>query len=220
MSIAAARDEVMRLDAERRRLLAELELVSSTSPLPSDAPLVDEEGFPRADANIFSVREARQRAVMLRNDCRAVDAALAVALEKLHAAQALAGSAKLPPAQEAPSSKLHEAPASLQAPAPISWGQPFARVGSVSARSPAAVAGLQPGDRLVAVGILAVADAGGLAPTLQTVAHEVASARNGSLPVVVLRRGHAGEDEIVSLLVRPREWVGGQGLLGCMLLPL
>ena len=61
---------------------------------------------------------------------------------------------------------------------------------------------------------------GGPAPTLQTVAAEVAGARNGTLHVVVLRRGQAAQEETMALLVRPREWAGGQGLLGCMLLPL
>lgn len=47
-------------------------------------PLVDSQGFPRADIDVYAVRHARVRIIELRNDLRAVIDELAVALEKVY----------------------------------------------------------------------------------------------------------------------------------------
>ena len=46
-------------------------------------PLVDREGFPRDDIDIYAVRRARVRIIELRNDLKAVMDALGKALEKV-----------------------------------------------------------------------------------------------------------------------------------------
>lgn len=47
-------------------------------------PLVDREGFPRGDIDVFAVRHARVRIIELRNDMTTVMNDIAKALETLH----------------------------------------------------------------------------------------------------------------------------------------
>lgn len=49
------------------------------------APLVDEEGFPRADVDVYTVRHARHTVVVGQNDIKAITNLLQVKLEELHA---------------------------------------------------------------------------------------------------------------------------------------
>jgi Nas2 N_terminal domain len=81
--------------AERARTLMarkeslEAELDSQLSILKSNnvtlnSPLVDREGFPRADIDIWAVRHARVRAIELRNDLNAVMDEIGKALEGVY----------------------------------------------------------------------------------------------------------------------------------------
>jgi hypothetical protein len=49
------------------------------------APLVDDEGFPRADIDVYEVRRHRQSVIRLRNDRRALSDQMERALHELHA---------------------------------------------------------------------------------------------------------------------------------------
>jgi 26S proteasome non-ATPase regulatory subunit 9 len=49
------------------------------------APLVDEEGFPRADVDVYTVRDARHTVVVGQNDIKALTNLLQTKLEDLHA---------------------------------------------------------------------------------------------------------------------------------------
>jgi 26S proteasome non-ATPase regulatory subunit 9 len=67
----------------------ELELESQLSILKANnatmqTPLVDREGFPRADMDIWAVRTARVRIMELRNDLRDVMDAIGKALERIY----------------------------------------------------------------------------------------------------------------------------------------
>ncbi|CDR95334.1 hypothetical protein, conserved [Babesia bigemina] len=46
--------------------------------------LIDEEQYPRADVDIYAVREARHRVRCLENDLRSIESQLQSALEELH----------------------------------------------------------------------------------------------------------------------------------------
>ena len=50
-----------------------------------NAALVDEEGFPRADVDVYTVRHARHTVVVGQNDIKAITNQLQVKLEELHA---------------------------------------------------------------------------------------------------------------------------------------
>jgi len=81
------------------------------------SPLVDSEGFPRADIDIYAVRGARVRILELRNDLKALMDAIAKALETVYD----------------PTSAT-----TLTATAPETSAIPFARVDGVAPGSPAA----------------------------------------------------------------------------------
>ncbi|KAK7048381.1 hypothetical protein R3P38DRAFT_2868986 [Favolaschia claudopus] len=154
-----------------------------------DSPLIDAEGFPRADIDIYAVRNARIRIIELRNDLAAVTNSLSVALQSVY------DPALAPP----------------DAPNGTSEGKPFAKVDGVSPGSPAAEAGLQRDDLVVKFGSLTQQSfsSSSLKPLVDVVsAHE-----NRSMPLKVLR-----SNEIVYLSLTPKAW-GGRGLLGCHIVP-
>jgi 26S proteasome non-ATPase regulatory subunit 9 len=80
-----------------------------------DSPLIDGDGFPRADIDIWAIRHARVRIIRLRNDLSSLTDKIAMALECVHASQAASTDAEPPP------------PSLL----------PFAKVDSVAPNSPA-----------------------------------------------------------------------------------
>ena len=80
-------------------------------------PLVDREGFPRADIDVWAVRTARVRIIELRNDLAAVRGELGRALERVY--------------------ERKEELTSASAPQEVQLS-PFARVNTVSPGSPAA----------------------------------------------------------------------------------
>jgi len=84
-------------------------------------PLVDPEGFPRADIDIYAVRGARVRIIELRNDLKSVMDAIAKALEGIY-----------DPALAVPSAQESSTGGTAL--------KPFARVEAVAPGSPAAEA--------------------------------------------------------------------------------
>ncbi|KAF5382733.1 hypothetical protein D9615_002859 [Tricholomella constricta] len=100
-----------------------------------ETPLVDAEGFPRADIDVYSVRTARVRIIELRNDLEAVTNGIAKALEVIY-------DPALAPKDSGPGPGASTEP------------QPFAKVNGVAPGSPAADAGLQREDLVVKFGAL------------------------------------------------------------------
>ena len=103
----------------------EAELESNISILKANnvtmqTPLVDAEGFPRADIDIYAVRGARVRIIELRNDLKAVVDAIGKALEAIYD-PAIQRSSQIDSSSERPL-------------------QPFAKVDGVAPGSPAAEA--------------------------------------------------------------------------------
>lgn len=92
-----------------------------------NTPLVDHEGFPRADLDIYAVRQARVRIIELRNDHKAVMDEIGKALERVYDPALLtsmsATSTESPPVQTG--GEANEL-------------QPFGRVDGVAPGSPAA----------------------------------------------------------------------------------
>ena len=98
-------------------------------------PLVDREGFPRADIDVASVRTARQRIICLRNDVRDCTEAIAASLPFL-----------LPRPEKADEAAMDVDGAASEA------TTAFALVDGVAPGSPAASAGLRRSDRIVRFG--------------------------------------------------------------------
>ncbi|KAG8931566.1 putative 26S proteasome regulatory subunit [Tulasnella sp. 417] len=115
MSLVAKKDAIEKEIKEQQAILDANNSTMTTE-------LVDNEGFPRGDIDVFTVRHARVRIIELRNDLKAVTDELAVAL------QAVFNSPEPEPAAaEAPTSS-QEQPEALK---------PFARVDGVAPGSPA-----------------------------------------------------------------------------------
>ncbi|KAF8123079.1 hypothetical protein K438DRAFT_1913225 [Mycena galopus ATCC 62051] len=143
-----------------------------------DSPLIDSEGFPRADIDIYAVRNARVRIIELRNDLYAVVNALSLALQSVYD----------------PALALPDPPTQLE-------GKPFAKVDGVSPGSPAAEAGLQRNDLVIKFGELTQQSfsSSSLAPLVEV----VAANQNRSIPLKVLR-----SDQNVFLSLTPKVWGG------------
>ena len=60
-----------RKDAIEAEMEAQLSILQSNA-VTIDTPLVDSEGFPRADIDVWAVRHARVRIIELRNDLKAL----------------------------------------------------------------------------------------------------------------------------------------------------
>jgi hypothetical protein len=79
------RDRARALMEKKQNIEAELEaqlsVLNANNNCGMDTPLVDRDGFPRADIDVWAVRNARVRIIELRNDLNAVMNAIAKALE-------------------------------------------------------------------------------------------------------------------------------------------
>ncbi|KAH0832108.1 hypothetical protein J3R83DRAFT_13017 [Lanmaoa asiatica] len=163
------------------------------------SPLVDSEGFPRADLDIYAIRSARARIAELRNDLKYTIDEIEKALQKVYDP-----SLAPPPASADVSStpRTHTEEKSI----------PFAKVDGVAPGSPAAYAGLRREDLIIKFGHLTTASfsASSLEPLADLVSHN----ENCELRVQVLRDGRE-----LSLQFTPRKGWGGRGLLGCHIVP-
>jgi 26S proteasome non-ATPase regulatory subunit 9 len=169
-------DSVQRLRAlalQKEEIEREIErLVSCLEVTPAGVrgPLVDEDGFPRSDCDVYQIRQYRQRLVCLQTDYRQIMREIERLLPEVltsgptHAqtARSTASVSRVvesAPAVRTASSREHRPgdnqPAQRSEWTGTSLGQsnlrPFAKVVQVEAGSPAAQGGLQEGDLVVRV---------------------------------------------------------------------
>ena len=118
------RERAKELMESRSNIEAELEAhfsILKANDVTMETPLIDREGFPRADVDIYAVRGARKRIIELRNDLKAIMEEMATALELIYA---------LPEANGDGGSSAAEVESGGQP-------KPFARVDGVAPNSPA-----------------------------------------------------------------------------------
>ncbi|KAF8843299.1 hypothetical protein BDN67DRAFT_964695 [Paxillus ammoniavirescens] len=161
-------------------------------------PLVDPEGFPRADLDVYAIRSARARTIALRNDLKEVMNEIGKVLERIYDPSLVP-----PPPAETPSGSDAHAEGPLL---------PFAKVDGVAPESPAAEAGLRREDLIIKFGHLMKTSFS--ASSLQPLAELVGSNENRELHVQILRDGQE-----LSLRFTPRKGWGGRGMLGCHIMP-
>jgi 26S proteasome non-ATPase regulatory subunit 9 len=97
-------------------------------------PLVDAEGFPRADIDIYAIRTARSALAPLYNDLTAKEKEIETALHYLNSL----------PVDNSNSSTDQ----------PMATSKPFAKVNGVAPDSPADESGLKRGDLVLAFGLI------------------------------------------------------------------
>ncbi|OBZ71324.1 putative 26S proteasome non-ATPase regulatory subunit 9 [Grifola frondosa] len=183
-----------RKDAIEAEMDAQLSILTANSST-MDTPLLDPEGFPRADIDVWAVRVARVRIIELRNDLKALMDSIMEALQIVY------DPAAVPPPE----------PAQAEAPS-TDRSQPFAKVSGVAPQSPAAAAGLRRDDLVVAFGHLTKSSFE--SSSLQPLVEFVTTQENRIVVVEVLRA-----EETVRLEFTPRSGWGGRGLLGCHIVP-
>nr|XP_055050517.1 26S proteasome non-ATPase regulatory subunit 9 [Misgurnus anguillicaudatus] len=161
-------------------------------------PLVDVEGFPRADVDLNVVLTSRHNISCLQNDHKAVMMEIEKALHALHA------KVRVRPEKDNVKTQTESTEPVVSMPSP------FALVDTVTRGSPAFQAGLQVGDEVLEFGSINTQNF----RNLHDIASVVQHSEGKSLRVGVIRNGQE-----IHLDLTPQQW-SGRGLLGCNLVPV
>ncbi|XP_063977549.1 26S proteasome non-ATPase regulatory subunit 9 [Diachasmimorpha longicaudata] len=206
MELEEAKTRVLNLMKEKDKIegeLTELKGILDKNHVGMLEALVDSEGYPRADIDVYQVRHARAKIICLQNDYKALMKRIEAGLTEIHSV----GKA-CPPETSSSSSPRSVSTTPVQD--TLSPGEPFLRVNLVSEGSPAEQAGLRINDLVTEFGSINFQNFGSLKDIGDLVAHSL----NKSVIVKVKRRS----DYVVLTLV-PKPWTG-KGLLGCNIIPL
>ncbi|WWC62072.1 uncharacterized protein I303_104662 [Kwoniella dejecticola CBS 10117] len=181
--------------------------------------LVDNEGYPRGDIDIYAIRHARSSLVRLQNDRQTVSDLLATALQNAFSipsnSSSDSDSSNILPNGNSSSTASSTDPNQINGVSTTpEWPEkPIARVNTVAASSPASQAGLQTNDMIYDFAGVTHTSQGGI----QAIGTVVSRSEGESLRLLVLRGG--GEERITLSLI-PRTGWGGRGSLGCHILPV
>ncbi|KAG8462693.1 hypothetical protein KFE25_004669 [Diacronema lutheri] len=229
---AQMKEELRSMMASMRQLEEEISQTVAALSAPGlgglRGPLVDVDGFPRADVDVHGTRTLRNQHARLDTDHKALMAQIERRLVAMHA---LPAHLRAPAA--APKPQLMGAAATTAASPPQAGGgsggddvamldadsddEAFALVDEVASGGPAECSGLRVGDSLVRFGTVGARTAEPLGAVARAVG--AAEAASEAIELVVRRRAPPAVDELVRLTLRPQRWQG-RGLLGCHLCPL
>jgi len=244
------------LRAQREALEVEADAIASElrSPGPNGEPpagikesLVDAEGFPRADIDIFNVKQKRHRLSVINYDYSVIMKEIEALLPQILAnggnnqddldREASSAISATSASSSAPSTKTTTPSTTLTSPASIFRATPcMAHIDEILDGSPAQAAGLRDQDELLAFGSVRCDDANGRAAALNLIPSVVRGAVNMPIPLVVRRQGEilgsyssslflipcnssSPHSPLAELSITPTAW-GGRGLLGCHLPPV
>jgi 26S proteasome non-ATPase regulatory subunit 9 len=184
-----------------------------------DGKLVDKEGYPRADIDLYKVREARQQIIRLRNDYKALMEKIEEEIVRVHA--------HTRELEEAEKSKFVEKPVLSHGEDPASRHRPFAKITQVDPDSPSFEAGLKVDDEIAQFGPLTHSNT---SKNLAEIATHVKSNINKIILLNVLRQDTSSEpmnveekEQVIKKYVKiklvPKTW-SGHGVLGCKIAPI
>ncbi|KAH1180252.1 hypothetical protein KIL84_009088 [Mauremys mutica] len=140
LSVREVQELVRRKDELEAQIKACFAVLEGQKGVGMHEPLVDAEGYPRADVDVYQVRAARHNIICLQNDHKALMLQVEKALHQLHA-------------REKEKQAKDEAEAQAEAMNQNqSLPQPFARVNAVTPGSPASISGLQVDDEIIEFG--------------------------------------------------------------------
>ncbi|XP_068846123.1 26S proteasome non-ATPase regulatory subunit 9 isoform X1 [Capricornis sumatraensis] len=202
VTVSDIQELIRRKEEIEAQIKANYEVLESQKGIGMNEPLVDCEGYPRADVDLYQVRTARHNIVCLQNDHKAVMKQVEDALHQLHARDKEKQARDL---AEAHREALSRDQSQGRSPA-----QAFAKVNSVSPGSPASIAGLQVDDEILEFGSVNTQNF----QSLQNIGSVVQHSEGKPLNVTVMRRGEKHQLRLV-----PTRWAG-KGLLGCNIIPL
>jgi 26S proteasome non-ATPase regulatory subunit 9 len=175
--------------------------VNGEPPAGLKEPLVDAEGFPRGDVDIYNVRNKRKRFSEINTDHKTVMKQIETMVPRL--SQLLA--------QRAPTEESHKSSALPNHHADLALLAPIAKLDEILSGSPASHAGIQENDDLVQFGHIQASDPKAFASIAKLVGESV------SKPIKLIVRRN--KTEIIEITLTPQPW-GGRGLLGCHLSPI
>ncbi|CAJ1406959.1 unnamed protein product [Effrenium voratum] len=213
----AAVEEFRKLDQEKNRLEADIKnlydyLTEDGMPGIS-GPLVDEEGFPRGDIDLYAVRQARHKYAVAQTDHMEVMKKIEQAITAIHA------STKVHVPREGPAdAKMEEdepIPSADNVLLQVKLTAPFATIDEVSDGSPAQTAGLRIGDQICRFGPVSLQDTGDLSACFNAIRELVPRSVGTAINVTVLRGEPPARTELELV---PQQWAG-RGLLGCHMDP-
>ncbi|CAG5049784.1 unnamed protein product [Parnassius apollo] len=204
------RDRVMKLIEEKDRI--ESEIRDQTAILESNnvdmhVTLVDSEGFPRNDIDVYKVRHARHRIICLQNDHKSIMKKIEEGLGEVYS-DFRGSNVNASTSQTENTSLTYTNGHGLNnAHNSGNEQQCFAVVGFVHNGSPADIAGLTENDELLQFGSVNYSNFSDITQVHDVVAHSV-----GQRIQVRVKR----DQQVLSLTVVPRPWAH-PGLLGCQI---
>ena len=199
MELQEAKDYVFQLMKDKNKIESELKAlqeVLDANHVGMDDPVVDSEGYPRNDIDVYQIRHARHKIICLRNDHKALMNKIEEGLHKVHAMAR----------NETESSTAATANDIVD----TTDLEPFLRVNLVSPGSPAELAGIQVEDLILAFGSIDYRNF----KSLKDIGTLVQNSRYKTINVNI-KRGFS----TLSLTLTPRPWAG-KGLLGCNVIPI
>ena len=199
---APTRASLLQLDHDRSKMEEELKEmldVLKGQGVGMEEALVDAEGYPRNDIDVYQIRHARNRIICLRNDLKDIMAKIEAGMHGLHEKSRTEGNGT-------------NCAENVSVPPPC-----FAIIDIVTPGSPAQEDGLRVGDRVAEFGNVNADNFG----ALSDVGKEVQRRKGQTVHVKVVRKKAEDSDDVEVKVVRlvPREW-SGRGLLGCNIVPL
>ncbi|XP_023937207.2 26S proteasome non-ATPase regulatory subunit 9 [Bicyclus anynana] len=205
-----ARDQVMKLIQEKDRIeneIREQNLVLEENNIGMQDPLVDGDGYPRNDIDVYKVRHARHLIICLQNDHKNIMKQIERGLGEVHSQFRANGEGTSSNGQ---SHSQHingyaEVTHNVSDARPNANDQGFAVIAFVLLGSPADTAGLHENDELLEFGTINATNFTDLNQVNNLVQHSV-----GQPIQLRVRRGSV----VLSLTITPRVWTR-PGLLGC-----
>jgi 26S proteasome non-ATPase regulatory subunit 9 len=215
-SIEAVRTRLRQLSAQREALEIEADAIASEltsvgpngeAPAGVKGPLVDSEGYPRSDVDLYNVRGKRNRLATINYDHKALMKEIEKDLALLHSFSNNVGEG----ASESSTPSATAATTVTMTSTVTHSSLPFAVIDEILVGSPAEQAGLQNYDELIAFGTIRFETVDNLNCIPALLRDNV----NKPIPIEVRRRN---TDSVLRLVLQPQPW-SGRGLLGCHLTP-
>ncbi|XP_072948007.1 probable 26S proteasome non-ATPase regulatory subunit 9 [Epargyreus clarus] len=210
-----ARDAVLKLMDEKDKIETELReqnAILHANNVGMDDPLVDAEGYPRNDIDVYKVRHARHRIICLKNDLKAIMMRIEQGLWQVYdpnSSQGQSSRSQAPGYTNGDGNHMN-GESGVQNGTNNNSTECFAAVGFVQVGSPADLAGLLENDKIIQFGSINHGNFYDVRQFQEVVAHSV-----GQPIQVRLKRGH----QVMNVTVVPRPWAQ-PGLFGCHIMRL
>ncbi|XP_071450639.1 26S proteasome non-ATPase regulatory subunit 9 [Hetaerina americana] len=196
------RESLLKLHEEKEKIeteIIQLNAVLSSNNVGMTEALVDSQGYPRSDVDVYRVRHARHKIICLQNDHKALMTKIEQGLHHLHAQQ-----------REGIGMPMETAQPQVKEVEMI----PIARVNLVTPNSPSSDAGVMEEDVIIQFGSVNADNF----RSLQDIGNVVKASVGMPVEVLILRKW-LGSQKKMKLNLTPRKW-DGQGLLGCNIVPM